>query len=377
MITEDIPEVLVIDDEDGSVPFAKGAERSETLKITVLHPEGVEQKDIDNADLVLVDYQIGQWPEHSGTELSLGQNPPDGLALAAVLRRFARSAQDRSPTAFAILTGQINALADPLPSENRNHALARMNNLEWIFEKRHASLQAQVSELANAVKKLPKKWLPDKDGHSMNQLMSLLGVDPKAEDRIALADDVSRCLPPIHELSEWSHGLALLRWFLHRVLPYPCFLLDTHYLAARLRIEVLALQEALKPEQPLGISLGYCKYTGVLANFLGDRWWRSKIEMLLWEETGGKSFDSDAVNALVNKLADKELPASIPAKNPVVCLDQHYQPLNEFASIENAIRIRPDDWPAFADQAWTTVAKAKEEPTLRSMVIEDDKEKLN
>ena len=377
VLNNDLPAILIIDDKDDIAADFRLWEQLKLAKITVLHPEEVEQQDIDTADLVLVDYDIWPWPEHPGMDLPIGQTPRDGLALAAVLRRFARTNQDQSPTAFAILTGQIDALAKPLPPENRNHALARINNLEWIFEKGHSSRQIQISGLANAVKKLPQDWFPDRDGHSMNQLMELLGIDPSAEDRVVLADDVARCLPPVHELSQWSHGLALLRWFLHRILPYPCFLFDTHYLAARLRIEVQALQEALKPGQPLSVALESCKYTGILADFMGDRWWRSKVELLLWEETGRKSFDRSAVNALVSQMANSELPTSIPANNPVVCLDRHYQPLDQFASIEDAVRIRPDDWPAFADQAWTTVARAKDEPTLKSVVVEDDKEKLN
>jgi len=42
--------------------------------------------------------------------------------------------------------------------------------------------------------------------------------------------------------------------------------------------------------------------------------------------------------------------------------------------MEESVRIRPDDWPSYADQAWTTIEMAKNEPKLRAIVIREDVE---
>ncbi|MGO9061147.1 MAG: hypothetical protein ACLQU2_27755, partial [Candidatus Binataceae bacterium] len=44
------------------------------------------------------------------------------------------------------------------------------------------------------------------------------------------------------------------------------------------------------------------------------------------------------------------------------------QPNGEFLSSEEAIRLLPDQWPTFAEQAWTSLALAESEMALRAMV---------
>jgi hypothetical protein len=51
--------------------------------------------------------------------------------------------------------------------------------------------------------------------------------------------------------------------------------------------------------------------------------------------------------------------------------------LDKFAAMEDAVRIRPDDWPPYADQPWTRIELALDEPRLRALVVAEDREKLN
>jgi hypothetical protein len=372
------PKILIIDDnveEHSSIKFQ--IELDKAAKVEILHPRDLEDEHIRDAQLVLVDYHLDDWDERDQvSEISL--KPPDGLALSFLLRRRIHKG-DFSPTAFALYTGKLDVLAAPLPPEYREHALASINNLEWVFQKartdKKTDVANQIIELAQAVIALPSVWLSEEDDlQPMRQLSTLLGFeieDPKNEN---ILDDIEACLPPIHELSKWSHGLTVLRWLLHRILPFPCFLWDSHRLAARFRLNYREFSEALNSNEYLRTALADCEYKGVLANFLGPRWWRSHIESFLWKVTDGNSGNISVVQNAIRELAKTELPESSPSDYPVVCINTYYQPLDDFYSLKECVRIRPDDYPAYADQAWTTIELAKSDPKLRSIVIREDLE---
>src|SRR5262245_645075 len=126
------PTVLIVDDEQDVNALAKLLKHS-GVSAKVRHPEHVLVEDLDEADLVLVDFELETWPERAG--LAVSRQPRDGLAVAAVLRRQIHDRQKASPTAFALLTGKFEKLASPLPPEHREHILARITNLEWVFQK--------------------------------------------------------------------------------------------------------------------------------------------------------------------------------------------------------------------------------------------------
>jgi hypothetical protein len=366
--------ILIIDDSESQSALQQHLTSTKLVTAETIHPNDVSLDDLRRSDLVLVDYQLDEWPEKNEIE-QISLKPPDGLALSSILRRYSIEYEKDSPTAIAILTGKIDKLASPLPYENREHALAHLNNLEWVFQKakpgEESRLAVQLTDLAEAVTKLPPKWSSE-ESHPLSQLATLLGVDSEDSVNERLIEDVEGCSPPIHELSEWSHGLAVLRWLLHRVLPYPCFLWDTHYLAARLTLDHEALVTALAQDKRLNKVLTPALYEGVLSKFLGARWWRSRVELLLWEITEGQSADPMVVRDRINEITKLDLPASQPSVHPVVCVNSNYQALNKFYPMKESVRIRPDDWPPYADQAWTTIELAKSEPKLRSIVLTED-----
>lgn len=374
-----MPKILIIDDGEEQSALVQHIASAGLISAESLHPNDLALDDLRSSDLVLVDYGLDNWPERDALD-QLSLRSPDGLAVAAVIRRQVQGYEKDSPTAIAMLTGQLDRLASPLPAEHREHILAHMNNLEWVFRKAKAEeeseLITQVSELAIAVSRLPPRWGAEV-AEPMNQLAALLNVDSEGLVSEKLLEDVESCNPPIHELSEWSHGLAVLRWFLHKILPYPCFLWDTHYLAARLTIDHKAFVSTLATHGGLGDLLGPAKYDGILANFLGDRWWRSRVEFLLWELTDGQSAEPATVRKQLSERVGVDLPASEPGINPIVCINTDYRPLDQFYSIQESVRIRPDDWPPYADQAWTTKELAKSESKLKSLVLLEDKQRLD
>jgi len=370
--------ILIVDDSENQSALRQQLISTELVTAEVIHPNNIEVDDLRASDLLLVDYQLDEWPEKDAIE-QISLKPRDGLALSSILRGYSKEYEKESPTAIAILTGQIDKLANPLPYENREHALAHLNNLEWVFQKakpgEESRLAIQVVDLAQAVKSLPSRC-PIEGSELRPQLTILLGLDYGDSANQRLVEDVEACAPPIHELSDWSHGLAILRWMLQRILPYPCFIWDTYYVAARLRLDHDAFLSALNQDAQLKKVLAPTEYEGILSKFLGLRWWRSRIELLLWDITDGQSGDPEVVREGLNKLLEKPIAASNPPIHPIVCVNSNYQRLEKFYSINDSVRIRPDDWPPYADQAWTTIELAKNEPKLRSLVLTEDLERL-
>jgi hypothetical protein len=368
--------ILFVDDNPDDPRLNITVPKNSEVSTVALHPEDVEIEDLTQADLVLVDYQLddAKWPaRHMGP---VARQPRDGLALATLLRRHVHD-KDSSPTAFAILSAEVQALAQPLPPDNRAHVLARLNSLEWVFQKQGKKLDEQVVELAQAVAQLPAKWPKDNAEEAARLLMKVLGLDDQDDDHEQLLDDVTACLPPIHELSEWSHGLAVIRWLLHRILPYPCFLWDSHHLAARLRVDHRWLEETVISNTDFGRWLSGATYDGMLSTFAGRRWWRSRVEQLLWDGTDKQSFEANSVFNLVNEKAGGSAKRSFPPSNPIVCVNGDFEALDKFFERQECVRIRPDDWPAFADQAWTAIETVVSDAGLMAIVVNEDQEKLN
>ena len=372
------PTVLIVDDSDGASALQQNLNGMGSVEAKVLHPNDVELDDIRRSDLVLVDFHLDEWPQRDELD-QLALKTPDGLALSSIFRRYARQSERDSPTAIAILTGKMDELASPLPHENREHALAHMNSLEWVFQKakpdEESQLSLQIVDLALAVTHLPAQWSGN-GARPLHQLASCW----RLTQRILRTNDYLRTSKHAHRrFTSCLTGamvLAVLRWMLHRILPYPCFLWNTHYLAARLAVDYGALVVALGANRSLEKFLEPAKYNGALSNFLGPRWWRSRVENLLWEITEGQSSDPAVVRQRVNALIKSDLPASKPMIHPVVCVNSNYEALDQFYSINESVRIRPDDWPPYADQGWTTIELAKSEPKLRSLVIVEDVSRL-
>lgn len=364
--------ILFVDDNPEDVSNYR-ALVGDQADVTIAHPDEVDDAFLEDVDLVLIDYKLDYWPAREDIK-QVGFRPLTGVALAAVFRDYL-NLRDRvsSPTAFGILTGHIGELARGLPVEHRRQVLSATNNLEWIFPKATPEVVArQAVSLALAVSELPSTWPTNNHAALEQQVVSLLKLE-ETDWKQRVLEDVERCHPPLHELSEWSHGLAMVRWMLHLILPYPCFLLDSVELAARLRVSHKSLVGTLSSSACRAL-FSPAEYRGILSTFDGFRWWRSGVESLLWELTGGKSFDIPTLHSRLKATVDG-LEAFV-AQDPVVCLDQNYDRLESLVPATAAVRIQPDYWPAFAEPAWTTIALARQNQNLRALVIEQDRAAL-
>lgn len=360
------PRVLVVDDNPGpQATFVSNLEKR-GLRVDRKTPGDVAKHDIESASLVLIDFALDRWPERNAA-VQLGLRPKDGLALAAVLRSQIGYGRDELPTAFALHSGKLDPLAADMPRDLREHALARIHNLEWVFQKSRTGLTDDVVALTHAVDAMPPRW-PESINEARRVTGQLLSLPDTPARAIALRD-IESTHPPVHELSEASQGFTLLRWLLHRILPYPTFLLDEWHLAALLGVTVTSLRLALESDG-FDVAIEDAQYGGVLAGFGGTRWWRAGVLGWLRNLT---DYKPRSVAATGTALKDRwPLLEPLELRSPVVCVDTNFR-ASAIVDASNAARMQLDDWPAFADEPWVTLDDARDDEGLAARIILDDR----
>ena len=353
--------ILAVDDKPDDLRSTMLAGLNGRARVEVLHPSDIEQEHLDKANLVLVDYKLDDWPERN--KQSTPFKIETGLALATVLREM--TGKDRF-TAIALHTGLLTEARDRIRLPHASHVLARLNNLEWVFAKDDENRFDQMVLLAGATQRLNRKW-PTDHSESKARALELLSLNENVEWSDRCWQDVRECQPPIFEMVGEAHGGLFIRWLLHQILPYPCFLWDAHSVAARLRLSVDDFRRVALSGNRLAEELKALKYCGILAGFLGDRWWRSAVEDYAWELVDGSAGDADQLRTSLSERAGEKLQLSDIA-HPIVCLDADFQPKNEFSSPSNAVKLRPDHWPAYADAAWMEIDTVRPSPRLMALV---------
>ena len=350
------------------------------FQTVLVHPHELTERDLRGANLVLVDFLLEDrnWPERA--ELPFAARLQDGLALAGSLRAWLHQyTQDGgSPAAIALHSAELDQLSREIPLEIREHALARVHGLEWVFEKAKTDQTARLREriilLAQAVQNVPATWPvdPQKADADLKNFLDL----PRGPDTFGEAAwaDVLDCHPPLHELSSASRGLAILRWLAQRILPYPCFLLDECQVALKLRVEPASLRVLLtNDDDDLAQQLGRAEYRGALACFDGRRWWRAGIDQLLWDVTDGQMFERETLVAALEASTSVEL-SFLETQNPVAVVNENYLSDGVRAASE-CVRLMLDDWPPYASDPWTTI-EAAAEPAVAMRVAPDDRDRL-
>ena len=365
------PVILVVDDEPDQLHSGLSLRLSDMAQVTVRHPSDIEPEDLAVADLVLMDYRLDYWPKRDKQTVAFYVRT--GMALAAILREAADEKPSARPTAVALHTAHLDDISDRIRRPYSWHVVARLNNLEWVFEKSDADSYMQASQLARAVQRLRGEW-PDDANASEAHARELLGMNSGVEWFDRSWREVRECQPPIHELAGSARGILFLRWFLHQILPYPCFLWDIHWVAARLRIQVEDLRRLITTPCGLARDLRQRKYTGFLAGFLGDRWWKSAVEDYAWELGGAASGNREVFREKLREKTEEDVEL-IGVQHSVVCLDRDFRPV-EIASPQDAVRLRSDYWPSFADAAWMKITTVEDDPMLRAMVDPLDQYRL-
>lgn len=363
------PLVLHVDDEPDDLRSWNDEVKAQDLfDLDICHPQDVVDVSLQKAALILVDFKIENWPQRTNTS-ALALRPPNGLAVLATLQETAFELAPRRARAFALYTAVIADVARELVRQP--HIVARAHNLEWVFEKSGnsnpiADRARRVAELANAVNALPLEWPGENPSSATTALHSWLELSPSVPWFDAAARAIRTCRPPIHEFAEHTAGMGVLRWILHKILPYPTFLLDDAHLAARLRVSLASLR-AVARSRDFAKVFGSAEYRGQLSSFSGQRWWRAGIEHALFEATIDKpndlTFLHEVLKRTISGLDFKAIPRLFPVLGPQFIT----QP--ELASEQDIVEVRPDDWPAFADEAWARRADLEDAPELKAVTV--------
>jgi hypothetical protein len=364
--------VLLVDDFPEQQTLMTEGLRELGLRADSKHPQEIVDADLAEADLLLVDQRLDNWVERDSLG-ALALQPINGLALSAVLRAHLVRLRPNRPTGIAIHSAHLDDLWGDAPPRPGHHTLARLNNLEWVFEKGApdvAAVLAGVSAVAQAVQALPERW-PTHEPQQLRGLVRDLLELPEVDWADRAWRDVEECHAPLHELAASSHGLTFVRWLAQRILPYPCFLLDFRYLAARLRVTPLSLQEALG-SAPFAELLQPSRYRGLLSGLAGARWWRAGAEALLWDATGGDPFDYERLHDVLREASGGAI-RTAEVTEPVVVLDHRLEPSDELAALSESVELRPDDWPPYADQAWARIGDVREHESLATLVFGEDR----
>ena len=369
---DDEPVILVVEDQPEELGRGLALRFADDAEVVVRHPSDIEAEDIAQAQLVLMDYRLDHWPERDGQPAAFDVRT--GMALATILREAADEKKPDQLTAVALHTGHLSEASGRLRPPYSTHVVARLNNLEWVFEKTDEKRFDQILLLARAAQRLDGCWPTDPESSEV-RARRFLHLDSEVSWFGRSWREVRECQPPIYELAGsmdgrpvagGAHGLFFLRWLLHQVLPYPCFLWDVNWVAARLRIGVRDLERLMASNCDLARDLDRLKYRGILAGFLGPRWWRAAIEDYAWEIGYQESGTPTNFEERLRAKAGEDLQVAVPV-DAVVCLNRKFLP-EEVASPQDAVRLRPDYWPAFADAAWMRVATVRDDPELKAMV---------
>lgn len=390
------PFVLIVDDEP-ELQTLLAAALDGPAECEVREPWLVEKHDLEGSDLVLIDLTLQNMPPVP-EDLPLMHRPADGLGLTGVLRSHLPQKQSdleqrghANPTAFALHTSHLDRLVPHLPPDVGEHVAARLNNLEWAFRKTEQgaivgeergsdtaiSLESllhgpskveRILALASATSSLQTQWNQGTFDDASAMLRGLLGLGDENWE-LGAENHARGCRPPLFEVAADSGGLAFMRWMLHRVLPYPCFLIDSHYLALKLGVTRESLAGELTRNAEFSGLLDRVRYRGLLADFTGPRWWRVGIDAVVYELTGGNIFDRDTLRRELVSAAGDGL--EFLSDNCVLCIGPNYQPV-AIRDRSQVVRVQPDDWPPFAEQAYAAIADASTDSRLERIVVFDD-----
>ena len=369
---EDGPIVVFIDDHiEELTPLSELVLEHGAASSKVYSPADIDNELLAESDLVVVDYTLDAWINEEDTE-QISLQPINGIALTAVLRQHAHELKEFPPVGFALITGQAESLGN-LPAERRPHIISRLFNLEWFFEKAQAdkglatSNAKKIVSLATAIKQLP---LAVNDLDNIDALLDLLGVTNSSLEQ-RLRDSVLRCRPPIHHMAERSHGLMIITWLLHRILPHTAFLMNNMSLAARLRTTPEWIEASLSEDSLLFHLFSDYQYKGLLHDFDGVRWWRDGVEQLLWDITSGKSSNTEAIHTSLTQTG-VEQPPIVEITRPVVTIDHNLVTEPFFSSVQDTVALHLDDWPAYAEPAYARKEMLEEHPDMKIYVLEPE-----
>ncbi|MET7951629.1 hypothetical protein [Micromonospora sp. NPDC005324] len=360
------PRILVIDDEVQKEESVAAGLRASNLEVNVRPPQSVTRDDLRSADVIAIDHRF-DWSvlPHPGECLYW---PQDGLAISAVVTGHLRTMDHHA--AVVLRTGELATLAEPLPPAIRRPVIAAQYGLDWVLTKGDPKMAAQLHGIAEAVEGLkplianPMKW---------NEGGGWLNLPDLKWSEGALAD-VQVCNPPENTVAAYTAGSAWLRWFAHRILPFPSFLLPAQWAATLLRLDLATFESVCRSDSLLSNAISECVYTGHLASLSEIRWWRAGLDALvdsLLLEASPHLPEAEALAEQMTAMHGQTV-YTLEMDAPVMTIDSDYAPTG-VADAADCVRLAPDFWPVFAQEPWAQFSELYDDPGLYKMVARGDR----
>ena len=382
MMTDGQPTILIVDDDISHARALANELRGSQVHPIPILPDEIDLNLLLSAQLVIVDHRLDNWPERDGL-----QNPAframDGLALIEVLRSHVKEEESQSSPSpgFVLWSGDQEAFpnVDLRYGKRPDHLIARLTNLDWFVLKggdMHSRRRTLVA-LAEGFAALPVVWTEP----SQPSLYKVLALGSSEDWELSAREDVSACFAPFHGTlahvaKRHSEATPIVRWLLHRILPYPTCLWPLEYVAAYLRLEVPVLRDLIGQSQTdLAKQLDRVLYKGAFQSLHGPRWWKAGVAEMLWQLTDGNPFTAEAVNEAVGDAGN--LSHGLlggPQVTPI--LNEQFDPTDELMSVDDVVRVQLDEWPAYATLPSVRITLIEENPDLRDYVVDDDRGRL-
>jgi hypothetical protein len=329
------------------------------------------------ADLVLLDHNLDLNP-------ALSLTATDGPSLLGHLRSWARLTGNALPP-VAIYTSEEEAYSTEVPAVGpavplsgsfvgREPQLAPVLDVDWLILKDADASKPTILELAEASARL--KAVAGNGRVSAEELAAYLCLPKQALWNASALEQLVRSRPPLTEPGkeggDGSRGVAgVLRWVLHRILPYPGLLMSDHYAAWTLGVSVNDLDELMSRCGQFNEDLRVCLYKGPVDQLFGRRWWAAGLNYMAWtlrssaDDAGNEAVALEQLTGIPIKLKD--------SSERVV---GHDPDLNEteFIELDDAVQLHPPGWPAESIEPWIRRSEAQKEPLIWAMVNPADKQ---
>jgi hypothetical protein len=365
--------ILVYDDKpDGIVKKLK----EHWPKVHSANPKELDESVVRSADLFVMDYHLGG---SHGDKAEFLKKHMTGMSAVEAIKSFLKSSSSRKRRIFLLYSGKLDDLAEPLPAHGREHIIARNSDFHWALEKGYrGNVDLPAFELVSCVRALLDALdrLPSSSSKRTSAVLfrSLLNI-PKLSWGDRAWTMVEEHQPPLSDIMATKDWTLVIKWLLHAILPFPAFLIDSVSLAARLRVTPSSLEKAMENKQSrFARSLINARYTGLLCDFFGPRWWRIGIDQFIWDVTDGRPFDGAILRSKLLDISDKLKPLNV--SDPVRMVDDEFRLTDELVSADDAVQLQTADWPAYVEHPWRRLADVAKKPELRELVIPSHQSRL-
>lgn len=375
-------DIVYIDDEpEGLVALAKAEGSGQRL--AGFTPDDLKRaaKAASSASLWVFDYFT---VEQERVVPTLDAPGSSGLGVFHQFRRLLGEARPPSVLVSSHLEEAIGVF-----DYTRRHIVAEQLGVEWVSNKAKADEPIrEIVALADAVASIVKahKSLAEVDSARYPEAVAsrVLRLPTAVAWNAVAVQDIDSWRPPATTSTPAENKTVgdlllkldpklklsreLVAWMVRQVLPYPSFLVRAPHVATRLGITLACLRSALAKKSKLAELLQSSLYGGVLAGFLGDRWWSAGVDALAFDVPRDAVQRKAHLKELVAPAALRELPIG----EWVVVSDDELVETDEIALVGDCVRASDEHFPSQAPPAWVKIESAKASKVLaRKVRLED------